>query len=242
MEINLYLVTVILIMLILILIGCIRGFIHTVFVTLGLVIIVALTAIFNPAVHSFVTNNTKLESKISDKLAETLNLEEKYSQISGLTVSDYVKTLNIPDKIKNKIISNTSDAARDIRDNSNKENESETASKLMKVVYDGLAEMIVGAISYMITFAVASLVVLVLGLLLDIAAKLPGIRQMNKLLGGLMGFVQGYLVISLIYVVAVAFASTEFGSGILEMISRNSLLTWIYGNNFVVDILMKIFI
>ena len=112
----------------------------------------------------------------------------------------------------------------------------------MKVVYDGLAEMIVGAISYMITFAVASLVVLVLGLLLDIAAKLPGIRQMNKLLGGLMGFAQGYLVISLIYVVAVAFASTEFGSGILEMISRNSLLTWIYGNNFVVDILMKIFI
>ena len=96
--------------------------------------------------------------------------------------------------------------------------------------------MIVSAIAYLFTFAVVGVIVLIAGILLDIVSKLPGIKQANAILGVIVGFVQGYLAVSVVYIAAVAFAATELGASVISQVAESEILTWFYNHNIVVDI------
>lgn len=240
MEINIYLIVVIAILAGLTILGHHRGFVKTVFATLGLILVLILTAVFNPFIRSFIDNNTDWHKRTENALAKSLVLEEKFDPgISGLTVYDYVNSMDLPDVVQQAILSITKEQESVI--DKVGQSTSEITKKTVGLVYEGMADLIIGAITYMIAFCVASLLVLVAGLLFDIASKLPVIRQLNNLLGTIMGFIQGYIVVSLMYVVAVAFGTTNFGMSILEMIDKSSLLSWIYNHNIVVNFVMTLF-
>lgn len=241
-----FLIAAAVVMVALTVIGAIRGFVHTIFVTFGLIIIIVLTMIFNPYIKSFITENTDVAQRVKRKVAEKLDLENKYSEnlASEWDVGTFLGKIELPDKIKSSIreaTSASSMAIKDIKAKNEAETRKERSKKAIDLIYDSLTDLIMGAIAYLVTFAVASLIVLVLYLLLGLASKLPVLRTMNGLLGGICGFIQGYLVLSLIYVIAVAFGSTDFGMSILEQIKGNSILTWFYGHNIVVDLLMSMF-
>lgn len=226
--------------------GAVRGFVHTIFVTFGLVIIIVLTMIFNPYIKSFIKENTDMEQRVKRKVAEKLDLENKFADnlVNEWDVGKFLEKIELPEKIKSSIRESTSASSiyiKDIKTSDESETRKERSRKSIDLIYDSLTDLIIGAMAYLVTFAIGSLIVLVLYLLLGLASKLPVLRTMNGLLGGIFGFLQGYLVLSLIYVIAVAFGSTEFGMSILEQIKGNEILTWFYGHNIVVDLLMSMF-
>ena len=70
----------------------------------------------------------------------------------------------------------------------------ETSESLSRSAADAVATVIVFCVAFLTLLALWAL----LGRLLDLAAKLPGLNLLNRALGGLFGLVQGMLILFLI--------------------------------------------
>ena len=216
--------------------GGFKGFVHTVFTMFSLFLIILLTGVLSPHVANYINNHTEIPKRIHSKVEEKIKLKDKVSPGSSSNRDELIDALDAPDQLK-QIIKDRSQKAGDAFSATTEE----ASKKLLSSIYDRITELIVNAIAYLFTFAVVGVIVIIAGLLLDVVAKLPGIKQANTLLGALIGFLQGYLVVSLVYVVATAFGATGFGSGIIGMVAESDILTWFYNHNVVVDIIFGMF-
>ena len=231
MVINAFLIIVALILIGCTVLGGIKGFVHTIFTMFSLFIIIMLTGVLSPYVADYINGHTDVPKSIHSKVEEKINLKEKISADSSANRNDLIDKMDIPEQLK-EIIKEKSQAAGDAFSAT-----TEAASeKLVTGLYDRITDLIVSAIAYLFTFAVVGVIVLIAGILLDVISKLPGIKQANAILGVIVGFVQGYLAVSVVYIAAVAFAATELGASVISQVAESEILTWFYNHNIVVDI------
>lgn len=220
----------------LVLVGCtvlggIKGFVHTIFTMFALFVVIMLTGVLSPYVADYINGHTEVPQRIHTKVEQKINLKGKISSGSSTNRNDLIDMIDIPDQLK-AVIKDKSQQAGDAFSAT-----TEAASeKLITAIYDRITELIVSAIAYLFTFAVVGVIVIIAGLLLDIVAKLPGIKQANAVLGAIMGFIQGYLIVSLLYIAAMAFAATDIGASVIRMVDENEILTMFYEHNIIVDI------
>jgi len=225
-----------LIIVLLILIGCtvlggMKGFVHTVFTMFSLFIVIMLTGVLSPYVADYINGHTDIPKSIHMKVEQKVALKAKVSNGESTNRNDLIDMMEIPDQLK-EVLKDKSQQAGDAFSAT-----TEAASeKLITAIYDRITELIVSAIAYLFTFAVVGVIVLIAGILLDIVAKLPGIKQANALLGAIMGFVQGYLIVSLLYIASMAFSTTSLGESVIKMVDESEILSWFYNNNIIVDI------
>lgn len=231
MVINAFLIIVALILIGCTVLGGIKGFVHTIFTMFSLFIIIMLTGVLSPYVADYINGHTDVPKSIHSKVEEKINLKEKISSDSSANRNDLIDKMDMPEQLK-EVIKEKSQAAGDAFSAT-----TEAASdKLVTGIYDRITDLIVSAIAYLFTFAVVGVIVLIAGILLDIVSKLPGIKQANAILGVIVGFVQGYLAVSVVYIAAVAFAATELGASVISQVAESEILTWFYNHNIVVDI------
>ena len=204
MVINAFLIIVALILIGCTVLGGIKGFVHTIFTMFSLFIIIMLTGVLSPYVADYINGHTDVPKSIHSKVEEKINLKEKISSDSSANRNDLIDKMDMPEQLK-EVIKEKSQAAGDAFSAT-----TEAASeKLVTGIYDRITDLIVSAIAYLFTFAVVGVIVLIAGILLDIVSKLPGIKQANAILGVIVGFVQGYLAVSVVYIAAVAFAAAS---------------------------------
>lgn len=231
MVINAFLIIVALILIGCTVLGGIKGFVHTIFTMFSLFIIIMLTGVLSPYVADYINGHTDVPKSIQSKVEEKINLKEKISSDSSANRNDLIDKMDMPEQLK-EVIKEKSQAAGDAFSAT-----TEAASeKLVTGIYDRITDLIVSAIAYLFTFAVVGVIVLIAGILLDIVSKLPGIKQANAILGVIVGFVQGYLAVSVVYIAAVAFVATELGASVISQVAESEILTWFYNHNIVVDI------
>lgn len=231
MVINAFLIIVALILIGCTVLGGIKGFVHTIFTMFSLFIIIMLTGVLSPYVADYINGHTDVPKSIHSKVEEKINLKEKISSDSSANRNDLIDKMDMPEQLK-EVIKEKSQAAGDAFSAT-----TEAASeKLVTGIYDRITDLIISAIAYLFTFAVVGVIVLIAGILLDIVSKLPGIKQANAILGVIVGFVQGYLAVSVVYIAAVAFAATELGASVISQVAESEILTWFYNHNIVVDI------
>lgn len=75
----------------------------------------------------------------------------------------------------------------------------------------------------------------------DLIAKLPVIRTMNRFLGFFAGIAQGLLVVWAVFILAEFFASTSFGVWINSMSQSNEYVKFLYDNNLLRNVIMSYF-
>lgn len=236
MEINALLIIVFIIIALCIVIGVKRGFIHTVFYTFSLLVVILLTGLLSPYVADYITNHMDISKNIRSGVEDKIRLEEKINITNDdipkdVNIKEYVEKIDLPDQLQELILEKCKQAGDAVTATTR-----DASKRMIESIYQRITELIVSAIAYLFTFAVMEVVVLIAGLLLDIVAKLPGIKQANEILGGIIGFLQGYLIVSVLYIAAMAFAASSIGTAVIEMVKENSILTWFYEHNFIVDI------
>ena len=212
--------------------GAKKGFVHTVFTMFSLLIIIILTGVLSPYVADYINDHTEIPGKIHSKVEQKIDLKNKVDVYQRGKISEYLDKIELPDQLK-EIIQEKCKSAGDADTSTT----AEGAGQMIENIYTRITELIVSAIAYIFTFMVVCVIVLIAGLLLDIASKLPGIKQANTVLGLIMGFVQGYLIVSVLYLAALAFATTSVGTSVIEMVNESEILTWFYANNPVVNLM-----
>lgn len=216
---NWVLVCVVVIVVVCVGLGWHAGFIKSVFHLCSFVAALLLAALFAPVAANFLTAQDSLMDHLSEKVYETLRLEEMDHLITA--AEEDIEKLDIPDAIKDELL---------------KQNTSENYEKLGVTnagayVSRTMAMIIVRCFSYLAVFLVALICLFILCNTLDLISKIGFLDSVNKLAGAGIGLLEGAVIIAVLMAQLTALSSTDIGKSAMEMIADNAFLSYIYSHN-----------
>lgn len=199
------------------LIGYKRGFVKVI-VKLGtFALAIALAFILQSSVAVFVGKSLGLENSINiaveEKLVKFTKTEEKEGQ----------NNVNIP--ILEKTIEEINQASVDKKT----EIISDWSSKITDFVIKG--------ISFMLIFIVVSILMGIIGLILDTVCKLPVLKTLNGTLGASTEVLLMVFRILILLAIISFLSPLEILNSVTKYINESCITKWLYENNIIISIL-----
>ncbi len=195
------------------------GFIRTVFSLVSMVLAVILTIWISPLMKDFLKSNEKFYDGITYRIEKMLPFSTE--KVAEKEENDLIEELKLPKSIK-----------QSLKENNTLEKQRELAAdSFQNYISRYLAEIIINALSFILTFIIISALLWVVCMALNIISKLPLIHSVNKTAGLLVGCVQGLFEVWLFFILLTVFGSITFGQKLLEMIGESEILSLLYNNN-----------
>lgn len=181
---------------------------------------------------TFLRNNTGIEKTVQKEIHVFVEgyMKDGFDKKAEDLTGDMLKDLPFPMEIKEMLLEN---------------NNKETIGKLGAVniadyVSKELSKMIVKALAFGILYLIISLAIRIVMSTMDILTKLPVVKEVNKLAGVFVGFLEGMVVVWVSCIVVTGFATTDVGLVIMEQINNSAILSFIYDNNLLLKIIMSV--
>ena len=185
-----------------------KGFIKTIFDTLGIVISFFLSKEFYYFAESFLLKNTKMFVKLHDFFEAKLP-------------ENVVNNSNIPvelQKFVNNIVMNE-------------------ASDAFAAFVDNLSLLIIRSISFVITFLVIYAVMVIISTLINAIMKLPILNLTNRLFGAFMGILKGVILLYLIFALSAPLLSFMQDKPLAKSVLNSESSKIFYNNNIILNYL-----
>ena len=222
-SINYVLIVAAAILLIAIIAGGIRGFIKTFFAAFSVAIALFVAVQTGPYLGK-VLQHTAMYTMISGRIEEKLDI---YSETQAEKVSQQIEEINqypLPQYLKHALIEN----------NNNQIYEALGVSQFNQYVASYMACLVLNAVSFLIVFLLAFILLKVIEAGLDLISKLPVLHGINVLGGVVCGMIHGMIILCIAITV---FAWTGPGQWISAQINSNPLLSFLYSHNFLLSAL-----
>ena len=104
-----------------------------------------------------------------------------------------------------------------------------------------LTKSIINGICFLISFAIATILMYMILYAVDILTALPVIGTLNRIGGICIGCIQGLIWIWVIFLIITIICDTPAGIYLQGQIRSDPILTWIYDNNMLMKIVLQIF-
>ncbi len=192
-----------------------KGFIKTLFDTLGVVVAFFVSKEFYYLVEKFLLNNTKLFVKVHDFFE---------SKVAESTVDTFKNSVHLPVELQNIIsnILNSGDAAQ-----------MDTFSTFV----DNISLIVIRSISFVVTFLVIYAVLIVLSNFVNIISKLPVLNITNRAFGAGVGILKGVIILYLIFALSSPLISTMQDSELSKNVLNSESSKIFYNNNILLNYL-----
>lgn len=187
-----------------------KGFINTVFDTLGLVISFFLSKELYHFAENFLLKNTKLFVKLHDYFELKLS-ENVINNVNKNIPLELQKFLN------NIIINETNDT--------------------FAVFIDNLSLLVMRSISFVITFLTIYAVLLLISVLVNTIFKLPLLNLTNRLFGAFMGILKSVILLYLIFALAAPLLSFMQDKPLAKSVLNSESSKIFYDNNIILNYL-----
>ena len=170
-----------------------------------------------------------IEEKCNEVLLEQLEGRDDLQSITGQV--SYIEELPLPQTVKDKLMEN---------------NNTEIYKRLaVESFADYLGKYlsygIINAICFLISFAIATILMYMILYAVDILTALPVIGTLNRIGGVCIGCIQGLIWIWVIFLIITIICDTPAGIYLQGQIRSDPILTWIYDNNMLMKIVLQIF-
>lgn len=209
-----------------VIIGARRGFIKMLFSLVSLLLVGLLTFLIAPHVNNLLKDRTTWDESIRVKTEEFF-LDNGIIKSSEEQID--ISTLNLPANVQNQI---SEDAGAYIDKGYQAYN---------NFIVDTTAGLIFSGIVYIAVFLIVSLVVGIISQIMNLIAKLPVLKQINRIAGMCMGFVIGLIFVWILFLVLTVLGNTQFGVAVFDMIQSNPILRFLYENNLVLYLIQIFF-
>ena len=200
------------IILLCIIIGYVRGLTGALIKILSFVLSIVIAFILFIPVSNLVINNTKIDENLEKSIREMIldNNEGKEEKMPE-AITDYIgqKVEQATDSAKETIVDNT---ARDV------------------------SLTIVKAGTWIVLFIIARILLILLKYITALIAKLPVIKQCDKLGGIIYGLLEGLIIVYVLLAI-ISFASPMMGESILDSINQSYVGSMMYNNNLILKII-----
>lgn len=206
------------------LLGMKRGLIMSVYRLLGIVLVIGLTIILNPAVSKMAKNNATVYNFFFGIVSDNVNLPE-----SGTTAgSEAIQGLKLPKALEDKAL----ELVEEYKGEADK-----VTDKVENVLHEKLTDMLITGVSFIVTLIIVTIVVWLAFKALDLISKLKFLNFVNKFAGTALGFAEGLIIVWTLCGIIPMISTTTFGQKLITDISSSRLLTFIYENNLISKIL-----
>lgn len=210
-----------------------RGFVREIMSFFFVFLALALAWMINPYVNEFMTQKTEVYEKIQESCQGMISsqmTEENQENEKGEDNS-VINNLNLPEILqKNLADNNTIEVYQKL-----------AVDSVGEYVSKYLADMIVGGLSYLISYVLANLILKLIGCVLNIITELPLINGANRLTGAVVGIAKGILFLWIALLVLTVLCSTEIGKTGLELVEKDAILNTLYRYDVLVKTFLKFF-
>lgn len=228
---NGFLIAVLLILIGSAVIGYWRGLIRIAFSLISMVLLIVLVSWATPHITEFLKESTNIHqdleetctNRIRSSMEDTLNHYGEQLEVPGAARAEWEGELPIPKEWLEQVLEKTQDTVTHTAEESG----------LYQQAGSYLADWILQGIVFFVTYFLCSIVLRLAVGLLDVVARLPVIKGVNRALGAVAGLLQGLLLVwLLLFFVAIAYTS-PFGQTLLAYIRESTVLSWLYQHNII---------
>ena len=224
-------IIVILFLIVFFLNGLRKGFLRVLLTTFSLVITLVLASLLSKPVSNFIENNTSIGPKVQTSIQEFVDgkLSDTVSTVKTKQDS-FISSLPLPDSWKSSLIENNTLA----------EYADEGVSDFSEYVAVNLTSIVIKAASYVLLIILIYLILRIIMRASNFLNHIPILGGINRFLGAIVGLFEGVLFLWVIGFVIALLAGTELGITCQQVISDSSFLTFIYGHNYLTEIVALI--
>lgn len=205
--------------------GLHRGFIRKAVSALSLVITLVLVTWLTPKVNTVLQDYTSIHENIQETCSELL-LDSQYNAEVKTEQVLMIENMNLPDNLKEMLLENNNEEAYGFLN----------VSGFHEYVGAYLANVIVNAVAYLLTFLIVWTVIRVVLVACDVVTKLPVLHGVNKLAGGALGIAEAVILVWIAFLLVTIFCNGEVGQMIFELINENAFLSLLYSQNVIMKI------
>ena len=177
-----------------------------------LISIIISLVLYKPVSRAII-NKTNIDEKINSVIVQNTKININKKANNGTGSLGFIQ-----DTIQSKVVENTEAAIEKVSNN--------------------LAIRIIEIMTLLLLFLILRIAIIIITILVDVASKLPVIKQANKLGGIIYGAIKGllivYIMLALIYLIAPLISLP-----IMETIDKSIVTKKMYDNNIVLKILLK---
>ena len=206
------------------------GIIKKVVQCLSMLIAIVVSLFCFPYAAKTIRDMTGVETLVQEKISRMVE-EQLEKDLNGKgSQREAIESLKLPDNIKDVLIANNNEEVY----------EALGIEKFTDYIGSYLANMVINAIAYIATFIIVFTLMKLLIVIADVASHLPIIRGMNKILGALLGAVQGILTVWVFFAVITMAMGTELGMKLYEQILEQPVLNYLYEHNVILDMISNL--
>ena len=217
MELNYLLIIFAVLMLYCIIRGATRGMLRIVFGLCAWIFLICFVNYGAGIAASYIETNTTVPTFIEDRL--DVHLHDRYTKAEEKeagTGQDAVMVI-VPTKIKDEIM----------------ETIQESIDIAIKIVAQELTKAAIKGISTILCVVLGIILIFILDKIIKAVGLVPGVRDVNRLLGVIAGLLEGMLIIWLVMFIADCFPASVMGRFVIENSEENQILCFIYQNNLI---------
>lgn len=222
---------IIIIVLIFIVVGCLKGFVFSILSLFGGTVNFTLSIVLCRPVSNLINNIFKLDSALVTSFSSKLS---KLSSNFDISLSSFNSEADLNSYITNTINnSSLSSFSKKILNNSiniTPEDIQNTDITLNNIISKSLATFISIIISFIIIFILIYLLLWLISFLSRKANQISDIKFTDRLLGTIFGFIRGTLIIVFMFIILSFFSETGLLSGLFNQIHQSPIGNWLYSN------------
>ena len=176
--------------------------------------------------------NSFIYKNINDSIHSKLALETVFENSIYSTQSDMINSLNAPDFIKQALINNNNSVIYDILD----------VNGIEDYIAGYIANISINILSMIVAFIAIFIIIRLIIKALDIVSDLPLLSFFNKSCGFAVGIIKGTVTVWLVGIVLTFFYYNEAFTKFFEMLADSKLALFMYENNYLLFMILKIFV
>lgn len=196
-----------------VIVGYVRGLTGALIKILSFVLSIVIAFVLFVPISNLIINNTTIDESIGQSIREMIiaNNATEESDNMPTTITDYI----------GEQVENVTDSAREaVADTTSRE----------------VAITIVKAATWIILFIVARILLILLKFITSLIARLPVIKQFDKLGGVIYGLLEGLIIVYVVLAI-ISLISPLMNGTLAELIDNSYLGSMMYNNNLLLKII-----
>lgn len=204
--------------------GYLRGLVRVLFSLVAVFVTIVLATAISPYVAHFLQTQTPLYHTVEEKCVDYLQsaVEDGIQQETQVQGDGTVFGIKIPEELQELFAENAAVQAGN--------GVAEYAG-----IYEKAGEFVAGQVVQRLAWVLSFVVILaslsVIVHVLDILAKLPVLKNINRLGGLAVGLLEGLIVVWILFLAVFLCQGTELGREMMDTIQGNAILKFINDNN-----------
>lgn len=207
--------------------GYLRGLVRVLFSLVAVFVTIMLATAITPYVAHFLQTQTPLYHTVKEKCVDYLQSTVQEGMRQETQGDGTVFGIKMPDELQEMFSENTAVGGALIED-----------TGVYEKAGDFVALQVVQRLAWVLSFAVILALLSVVVHFLDILAKLPVLKNINRIGGLAIGLLEGLIVVWILFLAVFLCQGTEIGREMMDTIQGNVILKLINDNNILEHMIM----